>query len=266
MAKIETLRDWDDEIFEELKMYFPKTVNSTFRTKYPKTYILLSMFDTGATFLKNSIFDSCEGDDYYGAKVLFRSLIEHFVRFQYLFVNWGKTKSDVFAEKYIEYGNAREVLDLMKAKISEQQLFDPNFKIDDWDVFLKEHPHFINKSRKEVDSETRKYTFRNIVNFLNEEFKTGNYEMSSFLGHLIIEYSNLSSFVHGGMKSYMEIMDANSEDKRNNEYERIAGIAFQTSSSIKLFTTLMYSQTDREAFATHYLKINEIISRIKGAI
>ena len=261
MNKISIYRDLDDEIFEEQKEYFPKTVNSNFRKEYPKTYILMSMFDTSATFIKNSIFDSCETDDYYGVKVLFRSLIEHFIRFKYLFINWGKTKSDIFANKYLDYGNAREVLDLIKAKVSEQQLFDPNFKIEDWDSFLKEHPNFKSKSRKEVDVETLKYTFKNIVKFLNEESKKGNYEISSFLGHLIIEYSSLSSFVHGGMKSYQEMIEVNSE-KRMKEYNRLSGLAFQMSSSIKLFSLLMYVQTDRESFSKHYLKLDEILKKM----
>lgn len=262
MDKISMYRNLDNKIFEEQKKYFPKTVDSNFRKEYPKTYILMNMFDTSATFLKNSIFDSCETDDYYGAKVVFRSLIEHFIRFQYLFTNWGKAKTDVFAEKYLDYGNAREVLDLIRVKISERQLADPNYKTDDWDNFLKEHPNFVDKSRKEVEQETLKYTFKNIVKFLNSEFKKGNCEMSPFLGHLITEYSSLSSFVHGGMKSYQEIMEANSEEKRREEYIRLSGLAFQMSTSIKLFSTLMYVQTDRESFSRHYLKINEILKKV----
>jgi hypothetical protein len=99
------------------------------------------------------------------------------------------------------------------------------------------------------------------VKFLNEEFKKGNYEMSSFLGHLIVEYSNLSSFVHGGMKSYQEMMKANTEDKRMKEYDRLSGLTFQMSSSIKLFSILMYVQTDRELFSGHYLKLDKILKK-----
>lgn len=219
------------------------------------------MLDTGGAFINNSIFDSCEADDYYGAKILFRSLIEHFIRFNYLFVNWSKTKSDDFAKDYLEYSKAREVLDLIKATVSEQQLFDSNFKIKDWDTFIKGHPNFHNKTRKEVENETNKYTFKNIIRFLNEEFKKGDQEMSSFLGKLIIEYSDLSSFVHGGMKSYQEIMSANSDEKRTKEYNKISGLTFNMSNSIKLFSLLMYVQTDKDTFSKHYLKLDEILKR-----
>lgn len=262
MSTIEKYRDLDDDIFEILKEYFPKIDASNFKKEFHSTYLLLGMFDTSGTFIKNSIFDSCETDDYYGAKILFQSLIEHFVRFKYLFVNWGKTKSDDFAKNYMEYGNAREVLDLIKAKVSEQQLYNPDFKIEDWNNFLKDHPYFKNKTRQEVDKETPNYTFKNIVRYLNKEFRKSNEEMSSLLGHLIIEYSNLSSYVHGGMKSYNEMMLANSVEKREKEYNHICGLTFQMSNSIKLFSLLMFAQTDRETFSKYYLKIDEIIKQI----
>ncbi|AXP81517.1 hypothetical protein CJ739_2444 [Mariniflexile rhizosphaerae] len=262
MNDIEKYRDLDDEIFEILKEYFPQITSSEFKKNYHATYLLLGMFDTSGTFIKNSIFDSCEADDYYGAKILFRSLIEHFVRFKYLFVNWGKTKSDDFAKNYMDYGNAREVLDIIKARVSEQQLYDQNFKIKDWDNFLKDHPDFKNKTRQEVENETRKYAFKNIVRFLNSEFRKSDEGMSSFLGQIIIEYSNLSSYVHGGMKSYNEMMLANTDKKREIEYNRICGLTFQMSNSIKLFSLLMYAQTEREVFSKYYLRVDEILKKM----
>ncbi len=259
---IEKIRDLDDEIFEELKLYFLKTTKSNFKKEYPKTNMLMNMFETSGNFIKNSIYDSCETDDYYGAKILFRSLIEHYFRFKHLFVNWCKTKSDTFACDYIEYNEAREVIDLIRAKVSEQQLYEPSFIIEDWDLFLKDHPNFKDKTRKEVETESKKVTFKNIIRFLNEEFKKGNHGMSEFLGKLIIEYSNLSSFVHGGMKSYQEMMSATSDEKRKKEYNRICELSFQLSNSIKLFSLIMYIQTDRESFSQHYLKVDKILKKI----
>lgn len=263
MTEIERIRDLDDEIFKEFQSYFPKITNSTFSKKFPNTSILMQLFDTSGTFIKNSIFDSCATDDYYGVKILFRCLIEHYVRFQFIFMNWSASKGDEFAKEYLEFNNAREVLDLLRAKISEQQLFDSSYNLKDWDNFLKDHPHFKNKTRKEVEKETKKYTFKDIIIYLNDQFKLGKTDTSEFLGELIVEYSGLSSFVHGGMKSYHEMMSMNSEEKRQTEYNRIYGLNFQLSNSIKLFSLLMYAQTDKEIFGLHYLKLNEIIRKVK---
>lgn len=263
MTEIERIRDLDDEIFEEFQTYFPKTTNSEFLKTFPITSVLIQLFDTSGTFIKNSIFDSCETDDYYGVKILFRCLIEHYIRFQFIFMNWGLSKSDDFAVEYLELNDAREVLDLIRAKISEQQLFDPTYNLKDWDSFLQDHPQFKSKTRKEVEEETRKYTFKNIIRYLNEQFKSGKTDTSEFLGKLIVEYSDLSSFIHGGMKSYHEMMSMNSEEKRKTEYNRICGLTFQLSNSIKLFSVLMYAQTDKETFSLHYLKVDEILRKVK---
>lgn len=153
MKALEKYRILDDEIFEEFKKYFPKTTNSNFNKQFPNTSLLISMFDTSVTFIKNSIFDCCETDNNYAVKILFRSLIEHFFRFKYIFMNWVKIKSDSFAKNFIAYGNAKETLEMIKSLVSEQQLFDPKFKIKIWDIFLKENPLFGNKTRKEIDWE-----------------------------------------------------------------------------------------------------------------
>lgn len=79
---------------------------------------------------------------------------------------------------------------------------------------------------------------------------------------MIVEYSNLSSYVHGGMKSYNDLTASNTDEKREKEYNRICGLAFQLSNSIKLFTVLMYAQTDRDSFMKHFLRIDEIIKKI----
>ena len=260
--EIEKIRDLDDEIFEEFQNYFPKTTTSVFSKKFTNTNISIQFIDLSANFIKNSIYDNCETDDYYGMKILFRCLIEHFIRFKYLSINWVLSKNDDFAKEYLEYSEAREVLDLIRAKVSERQLYDQNYKLTDWDIFLKDRPNFKNKTRKEVEEKTRKYSFKNIIRFLNKELKNNDTFSSDFFGKLIVEYSDLSSFVHGGMKSYQEMMSMNTLDKRQIEYKRICGLAFQMSNSIKLFTLSMYVQTDKKDFSLHYLKIDEILKKI----
>jgi hypothetical protein len=262
MSEIERIRSLDDEIFEEFQEYFPKIATSNFIEQYPKTYYIIQMLDTSSTFIKNSLLDSCESDDYYGAKILYRCQIEHFMRFKYVFFNWSHKNNDDFAKHYLEYCDAREVIDSLRSQVSEQQLYDPTFKIMDWDVLLQKHPSFRNKTRREVENETQKYTFKHIVHFLNSHLKTDGSGTTEFLGKFIAEYSNLSSFVHGGTKSYQEILSMQSDEDRHSEYGRICGLSFQMSTTLKLFSLLMYVQTDKEKFGTHYLNVNAIFKRV----
>lgn len=264
MNEIERIRDLDDEVFTVFQEYFPQSVDSEFKKTYPTTYILITMFDTSATFIKNSIYDSCESDDYYGAKILYRSLIEHFLRFKYLFINWGKTKSDDFAIEYKEIVEAKEILETIRAKVSEYQLYNSNFQFKDWDSFLEKHPKFKNITRKEVEQESKKVTFKNIIRFLNMTLNQGKGNLSGFLGKLILEYSELSSYVHGGMNSHYEMMKCKDDKIRVKEYERICGLSFQISTSIKLFSLLMIVQTDKEFFTPFYYKLDSILKKINN--
>ena len=57
-------------------------------------------------------------------------------------------------------------------------------------------------------------------------------------------------------------MSMNTDEKRLTEYKRICGLTFQMSNSIKLFSLLMYVQTDKKDFSLHYLKIDEILKKL----
>ena len=262
MNELKKVRNLDEKIFKEFTKFFPKIEKSKFVIKYPKTNLLIDLFDTSNTFIKNAIFDGCETDNYYGIKILYRSQIEHYFRFQYLFFNWGKTKTDLFATDYIEICDAREVLDKIRAEVSKQQLYDSNFKIKDWEILIKKHPRFSNKTRKEVDRESKKYSIRNIIRFINNELTKVENHVSEFLGKNIIEYSDLSSYVHGGMKSYQDMLATNLKKGRTNEYNRISGLSFQMSNSIKLFRLIMMSSTDRELFKSHYIIVDNLLKQI----
>ncbi|PSK90834.1 DUF5677 domain-containing protein [Taibaiella chishuiensis] len=262
MNDIERIRQLDDEIFEEFQKYFEKIESSNFTKLYPKTAIILQLLDIGATFIKNSILDNCETDNYYAVKILYRCLIEHYLKFQFIFTKWGMSKTDDFSAEYLDYSDAREVLDSIKARVSEHQLYDPDYKIANWDSFLTTHPMFKSKTRKQVDIESQKYTFKNVIRFLNEKYTEGKHDLSSHLGKFIIEYSELSSFVHGGTKSYQELMSMQSLSQLEKEYSRISGLALHQSSSIKLFSLLMYIQTDKDLFSKHYFKIDTLIKKL----
>jgi len=114
----------------------------------------------------------------------------------------------------------------------------------------------------EIDKETAKFSVKNIIRFINREFEKTGSEMNKSLGHFITEYSNLSSFVHGGMRSYKEITAADSKTKRIKEYARISALSFQMSNSIKLFSLLIIMQTNRDTFQSHYLNIDRLIKKI----
>lgn len=263
MKELDRLRDLDDEIHEEFESYFQNVFISKFSNQYPVTTRLSTLFTISTNFIKGSIFDCAENDDIFGIKILFRSQIEHYLRFKYIWFNWVSNKNDEASSKYLEYSEAREVLDSLKSQVSEIQLSNPAFKIQDWDDLLDQFPNLKGYSRKEIEKETLKYTYKNIINTLKQIDDSTN-QQTTFLGSLIKEYSNLSSFVHGGIGSHNELVRFNEEGKRMAEYMRICTLSFHMAGTVKLFSLLMFIHTDKLDFENSYLKLDRLIKLANG--
>ena len=263
MKEIDQLRDWDDEIHKEFESYFPNVFSSKFSNQYPVTTQLSTLFTISTNFIKNSIFDCTENDDLFGVKILFRSQIEHYLRFKYIWFNWVKEKSDETSRRYLEYNEAREVLDSIKSQASEIQLSNPDFRIEDWDDLLNQFPNLKVFSRNEIEKETLKYTYKNIIKTL-KQIDESKENPTIFFGSLIKEYSSLSSFVHGSIGSHNELLRFNEEDKRMVENLRICALTFQMAGTVKLFSLLMFVQTDKKDFERSYLKIDRLIKLANG--
>jgi hypothetical protein len=171
-----------------------------------------------------------------------------------------KTKSDHDAKRYLDFTHAREVLDTIKAEIDSYRLSRPDLKIDNWNELLNQIPSCKKLSKKEIEEETLKYTYKKIIKMLTEIGQSKKDTVP--LGTLIKEYSSLSSFVHGGSNCHEEIVQMQNEKQRQQEYERICTLAFQMAGTVKLLSLLMFIQTDREDFEKSYLNIDRIIKKV----
>lgn len=256
MENIEKIRDLDDEIFICMQEYFPKVIDCNLQKDFPISFILILSFDTSANFIKNGILDNAETDNLYSAKILFRSLIEHYLRFKYIYFQWAKTKSDAEAEKYMIFSFANDEINTVKAKIAEIQLYNPMYKFNSWDDLFKKY------SKSEIEKESIKYTYKNIIRFIIREMSKSDQKESPFLKSIISEYSKLSSYVHGSILAVNETMEFNNEQKRIEEVYRISSLAIQISGTIKLFSLIMFLQNDREKFSDSYLKMDCLLSKI----
>lgn len=261
MLELDNIRDLDDLIFDEFQKYFPKTVRSDFAKKFPKTFYLSTTYVTSTNFIKNSIYECATVDDMYGVKILFRSLIEHSLRFQFVCFNWMKTKTDLDAIKYLEFSDAKEAFEHIRSAIDSHKLSYPDYEVLSWQKLFEQFPSLKKYSKKEIEEESRKYTYKNIVKILKEVDLNDNSE-STFLNSVLVEYSKLSAFVHGGAESHKQMMLFGDSDLRITEYHRIYSLAFQMAGSAKLFTLLMLVQTDKSDFAPYYLTIDKILKRI----
>lgn len=250
---LDDILEINDEIFECFQEYFPDTPKSQFATKYPITFQLFIDFEISTTFIKSGIFESAESDNIFVVKILMRSLIEHYLRFKYVFFNWAKDKSEEAAERYFIFSHESDQLSNFKARVAEIQLSNPNFKFEKWNEMLTKY------SRKEIEDEANKYNYKNIIRFLIKTMKRNEKKEFPFLNSIVIEYSHLSAYVHGGIHGHNEIRKfAEDEDSRNKELIRLSSLAAQMQTSIKMFMLICLIQTDKERFSKVYQKMSKL--------
>ena len=75
----------DDKQQELLEQAFPLLMSLREKTEFKKSATTTIAFIGNTNFIKNGIFDLYESQNVYSIKILFRSLIEHYLKFQYLF-------------------------------------------------------------------------------------------------------------------------------------------------------------------------------------
>lgn len=162
---IDDIRDRDDLVFNVFKDNHPIVEDYLRITKFPATATALLMLNTSSNFIKNSIFDVCETTDIYSGKILFRSLIDHFLRFNLLFLSWVTEKSDEVGHNYLSICDAKDVIDLMKAYKFVGTIRGVQRPSESDDEILKQFPNpiFQKYSKKEVEQLAQQYTYKNII-------------------------------------------------------------------------------------------------------
>lgn len=265
MEKLERLRDIDDEIFEEFKKAIEHLPNLLNKSEFPYTAEVCFMYINGANFLKNSIFDCTETDDFYSVNVLFRSIIEHFLRFKYFWFNDMKTKDDSFAFKFRTAIDFNERIAMEKSLNAIRQLENVKSLSSDeiWTRLIQQNKDFEKFTKKEIYDFSREISFKNIIRYIEKTMKDGGYPLNDFLKNLLIQYSQMSSFVHGGLYAHKKMVTMEMESDRKDKMIAVCGLALQSASFIKLFSYLMFYQFKPE-FGPIYNETDRLIKLINN--
>ena len=241
---IAELRDLDDEIFEEYKKAIAHLQFLLLKSDFKKTVDICFSMMTGSNFLKNSIFDCAENDNYYSVNVLYRSLIEHFLRFKFFWFNNSEQKDDNYAFVFRTSLEFNERLTIANAVNNAKKIKHEKIKTSEeiWDELFKSNKDFGNLNKKEISEFSKNLSIKNIIEYLERRMKNEKRETNSFLQKMIIEYSILSSFVHGGPRAHFETVQFGITGDREIGYLNICGPALQMATSIKIFSYLTFYQ------------------------
>jgi len=199
---IEQIVEIDDVVFKILKKDAGKVFLLFKNNDLEKTGQALSLFHAKIGFLKNGIYDQIESNNLYSAKILYRTLIEHYLKAQFLLYESLKSGNDNIGKDYYEFADASEKLQLGSAyKYVGEILFPENSFNDVFDVVKEIFPALEKYSKKDIRNKAAKFNYRQIIEYLYDLFYVQQNIQSNgndFLLNLIPEYSDLSSYVHGG--------------------------------------------------------------------
>ena len=208
---IDKIIEIDDEVFEVSKRDAGKVFLSFKTNGMEKTGKALSLFQAKIGFLKNGIYDQVAPKNIYAARILFRSLIEHYLKAKYILFESAESGDDTIASDYYEFADASELLQLGSAyKIAGEILYPGRSYGNVYDVLKNQFPKLLKFTPKEISTKLSKYNYKYVIEYLYDILyvqRKSKGDENNFLINLIPLYSDLSSYVHGGPSADKDIMD-----------------------------------------------------------
>lgn len=170
----------------------------------------------GSHELKKGVLSAIRSRNIYAANVLFRSLLEHFMKFLFLTYRYGQEKNDSVGRDNLVFSRAVEIKDYGNAlKLAFKLLGKDESGVDDKAAIKKFNKEAGDKSFKELKRINEQFNFRTIIKYFEENEPEFFKEQIQLFPPSITEYSELSTYVHGG--AYANEYGANSSTKAIKE-------------------------------------------------
>ena len=196
--------DFFEQLAEEIEPHLELThthiLNYKNSSKPLSYFALFSMFPRIES-IRLGIYAVARINEFYSINILFRAMLEHTIKFKYLFMKTVSSISDETGIDYWTFGHRKESIDYVKNLADGYALFGikPNKTISEMlnelGIISAESSQAIIKKR------TEQFTYKNMVRYLSDKTaKLAEIETSVELKFFPL-YSELSSFVHGGAQS-----------------------------------------------------------------
>ncbi|MFC1622784.1 hypothetical protein ACFL16_00120 [Patescibacteria group bacterium] len=240
---IDNVHTKNDEYFEVITEIMPVFLDFVKYCKHKNTILALSAFHTHLSNLKNAIIDTSETNNLYSTKALYRVYLEHWLKGVYILERYTREKNDNVGIEYNNLGKIGEELQYGNSLKAVGAMIDMEAKkLDVWDTLCEFSPELKKIDKKEIKSNIVKFQYRNIVKYLSDN----NSPVKDWALIIIPEYSELSSYVHGGASATSEY--ANSYDKQFKEYKGMIRFSINTSRlfSYSLFLLMLRNASDKE--------------------
>jgi len=165
--------------------------------------VLFDLADRMDSIYKGML-DAAYKDNLYSVYILYRSLIDHYVKIQYIVEKTISEAGDVTAERYKKHLFITEVLAEQMGVLQMEDLLSAVETQTDFLVFLQtkfpELAGFDKENQKEISAAIRQFDMRAMIKHLTEKYRerSDNPNAGWVFASTLTEYSQVSSFTHGG--------------------------------------------------------------------
>jgi hypothetical protein len=260
--KIKNIRKIDDELFEVMKTNFHNALPTFSKVGFNYVGKALTMFVTKTNFIKNAIFDVCENDDPYSANILLRSLIEHHLKFMFIFIRHTKEESDTVGIEYYKLCDLYESAKIGKSWLESWEILTPENEDKLYKIITDNNPEISGFSKKDVFQKVQQFNYKNIIPFIRNSIELIKQDYG-WLDMVIPNYGDLSSYVHGGPLAEKSFIYLSNADKREHEIINVCNIAFLSANILKQFTYLLLAQLDKVQYTDSLNEIDKLIEKYK---
>ena len=237
-----------DDLAEEIDPHI-ETI-SKFLENLKETDKPLSIFSTTSFIpkiesLRIGIFELAKIEEYYSLNILFRSSIEQFLKFQYLWMKTVENNNDEIGIDYWVFGGQQEKIDYAKALSQTYKMLGISSiksalqTLQDLGIISNE------SSASQIKKRTEQFTYKSMTFYISE--KTNKGESLPILNAVLPRYSELSSCVHGGPESAFTFSESGIKE----------AIEFSTFASLytRYLSWVLMAQYEKDIFpACHIVK------------
>jgi len=227
--KIDELRKYETELWDIYTATEEKLLGFSQEYIPISGFLLISMLRR-LSRIQMAILDACESVNYYSLNILYRSFIEHYLKFLYTFMRLAEEKNDDVGKDYYVHGSINE-FQLMRQSVIKAKT-------------IKGEKKAKRPKNKQIED---KFKFNKIIRYINSKIPAKNCNEPPLI--LIPMYSRLSSFVHCGFIADVE--DICSDEINMEEFNKILDVSF-----------LMYSG----AFLQTFITFDGLHRHLKGEI
>lgn len=167
MEKLDKIIEIDESIFQTFQNFMERYDGISKSFPFPKTLTAFLNFISNTNFIKEGIVELAQSDNTFSLNILFRSLIEQFLKFQYIWMKFLEDKSDSIGDDYWNYYSYSEDVDYAKAWTKVYAILDHIPEKDPIEVIKEANPNFGSLSNSLLKQKVSQFNYRNVAEFID---------------------------------------------------------------------------------------------------